>query len=290
MNPYDLLIAPFVDLGHLRMALAGSVAIAVGCAPLGVFLILRRMALAGDVMAHALLPGVAVAFLLAGQSQVAMMAGGLVTGLVVAWLSSAAARGTGLAEDSSLAVFYLVSLALGVLIVSATGSDEELLHLLFGSLGAVDAGLLVTIAATTSVTVIALALLARALIAECFDPVFLASVGGRGALIHMAFMTLVVINLVGGFSTLGALMVVGIMMLPAVAARFWATGIGGQVGCAVGIAVASSVVGLLVAHHAGLPLGPSVIIAAGLAAMLSMAFGRHGSLRLRYGGGTHLEA
>src|SRR6516225_8468227 len=117
--PYDILIAPFVDFDFMRRALVGALAIALGAAPIGVILMLRRMSLMGDAMAHAILPGAAVGFLLAGLNLFAMTLGGLVAGLVVALLAGAVARTTELKEDASLAAFFLVSLALGVTIVSA---------------------------------------------------------------------------------------------------------------------------------------------------------------------------
>src|SRR6201995_1607056 len=102
---YDALIAPFTEFEFMRRALAAIVALALGGAPIGVFLMLRRMSLAGDAMAHAILPGAGVGFLFPGLNLFAMTAGGLVAGFAVALLSGAVARSTGLKEDASLATF-----------------------------------------------------------------------------------------------------------------------------------------------------------------------------------------
>src|SRR5436305_9222635 len=115
---YDFLIAPFTEFEFMRRALVGAFALAIGGAPVGVFLILRRMSLTGDAMAHAILPGAAIGFLISGLSLGAMTAGGMTAGFVVAILAGAVARATVLREDASLAAFYLISLALGVTIVS----------------------------------------------------------------------------------------------------------------------------------------------------------------------------
>src|SRR5690606_22564495 len=112
------LIDPFTDYGFMRRALAGCVALSVGSAPIGVLLVLRRMSLVGDAMAHAILPGAAVGFLVSGLSIWAMTIGGLITGLAVAFLSGLVARYTPQREDASFAGFYLISLGLGVLLVS----------------------------------------------------------------------------------------------------------------------------------------------------------------------------
>jgi len=132
------LLGPFLEFEFMRRALVGVMAIALGGAPVGVFLMLRRMSLTGDAMAHAILPGAAVGYLVAGLSLPAMTLGGLVAGVVVAVLAGLVARVTALKEDASLAAFYLLSLALGVVIVSLRGSNTDLLHVLFGTVLALD--------------------------------------------------------------------------------------------------------------------------------------------------------
>ena len=114
----SILISPFTDFEFMRRALAGVIALALGGAPIGVFLMLRRMSLVGDAMAHAILPGAAIAFLLSGLNLLAMTLGGLIAGFLVALLAGVLARVTELKEDASLAAFYLTSLALGVAVVS----------------------------------------------------------------------------------------------------------------------------------------------------------------------------
>src|SRR5438046_5767176 len=102
---YDTLIAPFADFEFMRRALAGVFALALGAGPIGVFLMLRRMSLVGDAMAHAILPGAAVGFLLSGLNLFAMTAGGLTAGVVVALLTGLVSRNTELNEDAALTTF-----------------------------------------------------------------------------------------------------------------------------------------------------------------------------------------
>jgi len=248
---WEPLVQPFAEFGFMRRALMGCIAISVGGTPVGVFLLLRRMSLTGDAMAHAILPGAAVGFLVAGFSLGAMTAGGLIAGMAVALLSGFVARVTALREDASLAAFYLISLALGVLIVSTRGSNVDLMHVLFGTVLALDNAALILLCSIASITLIALAFIFRLLVLECADPQFLRTVSGLSAVTHFTFLALVVMNLVGGFHALGTLMAVGIMILPAAAARFWAVSIGGLMVAAVIIAIASSVCGLLVSYHSG---------------------------------------
>jgi zinc/manganese transport system permease protein len=284
------LFSPFVEFEFMRRALVGVIAIALAGGPVGVFLMLRRMSLTGDAMAHAILPGAAVGYLVAGLSLPAMALGGLVAGVVVAMLAGAVARYTAQKEDASLAAFYLISLALGVAIVSLKGSNVDLLHVLFGSILALDDASLVLLAGVATVTLVTLALLFRPLVVECIDPIFLRSVSGAGTPTHLIFLGLVVLNLVGGFHALGTLLAVGLMMLPAAAARFWTADLSLMLLVATAIGIGSGVVGLLVSFHAELPAGPAIILVAGVAYAVSLLVGREGGLvRLAFPG-RHLEA
>ncbi|WP_305971804.1 MULTISPECIES: metal ABC transporter permease [unclassified Mameliella] len=275
---WDAVFQPFADFGFMRRALLGCIAISVGATPVGVFLMLRRMSLTGDAMAHAILPGAAVGYLVSGLSLGAMTVGGLIAGMAVALLSGFVTRVTALREDASLAAFYLISLALGVLIVSTRGSNVDLMHVLFGTVLALDDAALILLCAFASLSVLVLALLFRPLVLECADPQFLRSVSGLSAVTHFTFLALVVMNLVGGFHALGTLMAVGIMILPAAAARFWAAGIGGLVLTAIIIAMVSSLTGLLLSYHYSLPSGPAIILVAGIAYGVSLVFGPVGGL------------
>lgn len=287
---YDWLIGPFVESAPLRHALVAALAVSLGAAPVGVFLNLRRMSLMGDAMAHAILPGVAVGFLVAGLSLPAMTLGGLIAGLAVTLIAGLIARLTTIKEDASLAAFYLLSLASGVVLISLKGGDEEILHVLFGDiLGLSDEGLFL-LGGIASVTLLVFALIFRPLVAECVDPGFLAAQGGRGWLAHFAFLGASVLTLVGGFQALGTLLAVGIVILPATAARLWTRQVGSMIALALGFAFAASYLGLLVAHHGDLPTSPTIVLLAGAFYLISLLTGRHGGLYRRFFPARHLEA
>ena len=270
---WELIFQPFYDYGFMRRALLGCIAVSIGATPVGVFLMLRRMSLTGDAMACAILPGAAIGYLLYGLSLGAMTIGGLVAGMAVALLSGFVSRITALREDASLAAFYLISLALGVLIVSTRGSNIDLMHVLFGTVLALDDPALILLCGIASVSTLTLAVVFRPLVLECADPNFLRSVSSLSAVTHFAFLMLVVLNLVGGFHALGTLMAVGIMILPAAAARFWAVSIGGLILVAIVLAIMSSLIGLLLSFHFSLPSGPAIILVAGIGYILSLGIG-----------------
>jgi zinc/manganese transport system permease protein len=280
MTAYDLFLAPFVDYGFMRRALIACLCLGLGSGPIGVFLMLRRMSLMGDAMSHAVLPGAAIGYLIAGSlSLTAMGIGGLVAGLSVALLSGLVSRTTVLQEDASFASFYLTSLALGVLIVSLRGSNIDLLHVLFGTILAIDASALYQIGAITTVTLVMLAVIYRPLVVECFDPGFLRAVGGRGPVYHFLFLLMVVLNLVASFQALGTLMAVGLMMLPAAIAQLWSRSLPQMMVIATVSAAASGYIGLVASYQLEFASGPTIIITASLIYGVSILFGPSGVAR-----------
>ena len=231
-----------------------------------------------DVLQHGVLPGIAVGATIAGLSLWAMGLGGVAAGLAVALIAGWLARRTGGREDSQLAGMYLLALAAGVALISAQRSID-LTHLLFGNVLAVDDAALFGMTGVASVTLPVLALIWRPLVLESFDPGFMAATGGRGAVWHLIFLVLVVLCVVSGFVALGTLMSVGLMMLPAIAARHWSNSLAGQVRAAVLLAVASSYGGLMLSYYGDVPAGPAIVLTAGAVWVLSMVIGPCASLR-----------
>lgn len=281
MTLHALFLQPFVEFGFMRRALVACLALGLSCGPVGTLLVLRRMSLVGDAIAHALLPGAALAFVLFGYSLWAMSLGGFIAAMLVAGLAGLVARLTPQREDASFAAFYLIALAAGVMIISTKGSSVDLMHVLFGSVLAVDDESLYLIAAVASLSLLVLALVYRPLVVECFDPGFLRSLGRTGAWVHGLFLVLLVLNLVGGFQALGTLMAVGLMMLPATAARFWAAEVWSLAAVATLLAVLSGWGGLLLSYHANWPSGPAIVLLAGAFYILSLLVGRRDSLLSR---------
>src|ERR1700751_856543 len=287
---FDALIAPFSDFEFMRRALAGTIALALGAGPIGVFLMLRRVSLVGDAMAHAILPGAAIGFLFSGLSLFAMTAGGLIAGCVVALLTGLVARMTELKEDAALATFYLLSLALGVTIVSVKGTNIDLLHVLFGNILAMDDQALLVVACNATITLLALAVIYRPLVIESVDPLFLRTVSRAGTPAHLAFLALVVINLVSGFQALGTLLSVGLMILPAGIAKFWSRDISGMICVAVASAIVSGYAGLVLSFQTRVPSGPAIILVAAMLYVGSIVFGTVGGLVRQIFPRRHLEA
>lgn len=284
---YDALIIPFTEFVFMQRALGGALMLSLSACPVGVFLMLRRMSLTGDAMAHAILPGAAAGFLIYGLQIVPMTIGGLIAGIFVALGAGAVARLTVQKEDASMAAFYLISLSLGVLMVSLRGSSVDLMHVLFGTVLALNNDALTLIALVSAITLLLLGLFWRALVAECMDPLFLRSVSRLGSPVHFIFLGLVVINLVAGFQALGTLLSVGLMVLPAASARFWSQRVLTMCLLAIVIGLVSSVSGLLLSYHASLPSGPAIILSAGAIYFVSVVVSPRGLILSRLPRSVH---
>ncbi|HDH1859866.1 TPA: metal ABC transporter permease [Klebsiella quasipneumoniae subsp. similipneumoniae] len=270
---------PFIEFGFMRRALVVCLALSLSTTMLGVFLLLRRMSLMGDALSHAILPGVAVGYLLSGMSLLAMTVGGFVAGIAVALVAGWVSRRTPLKEDASFAGFYLGSLALGVTLVSLRGSSVDLLHLLFGSILAVDRDAALFVSGVASLTLLCIALCYRGLVSETFDSAWL-QVNNRRlpAVLHGLFLALLVLNLVAGFQVLGTLMAVGVMMLPAVAARCWARTLPGILLLAALSGALCAWLGLSLSWAASLPAGPAIVLTASALFFISLFFGTRSRL------------
>ncbi|MEQ1534407.1 MAG: metal ABC transporter permease [Burkholderiaceae bacterium] len=275
-----ILFAPFIEFAFMRRALVSTVALSLCAAPLGIFLTIRRMSLFGDALSHAVLPGVAIGFIFFGLSLTAMAVGGMLAGIAVAALAGFISRSTAIKEDASLSAMYLIALAIGVTLISKQGTQLDLLHILFGSALGIDTAGLYLVAGVASVSLLILAALYRGLVLESFDPLFIRASGKRVWFWQQIFLMLVVINLVAGFQTLGTLMAVGLMMLPAVSARLWHDTLPSQLLNASLQAAMSGYSGLLLSYHLDTPSGPTIIACAGTLYVASLLFSPAGWLTM----------
>ena len=285
-----LLTEPFYDYAFMQRALIGCFSVCLGSVPVGIFMTLRRMSLTGDAMAHAILPGAAIAYLISGLSLLGLTLGGVLAGLIVAALAGWVARSTHLKEDTSLAAFYLISLALGVLVISIRQSNVDLFHVLFGNILALDNMALYLLATISSVSLLLMAVLYRPLVIECVDPSFFRYSGHASAAAHYGFLFLMVINLVSGFHALGTLMAIGVMILPAAAARFWVKSIDQILVAALLISIIGCYTGLLLSFYLDLPSGPAIILSLGTVYVFSILLGSHNGLLNRLIPKRHLSS
>ncbi|WP_442879690.1 metal ABC transporter permease [Bartonella sp. CB189] len=266
----------------MQNALIGSILLSISACPVGVFLMLRGMSLTGDAISHAILPGVATSFLFCGFSLISMTLGGILAGVIVATATALISRNSIQKEDASMTVFYLIALAAGIIIVSLKDSTVDLLHFLFGSVLAIDIQALWLIMTIMLITLCSLCIFWRALVMESFDPLFFKLLSPLGKYIHVLLLGLVILNLVGGFQSLGTLLSVGIMMIPAITARFWLARLGAICILSIFLGIIASTCGLLLSFHLSLPSGPSIIIVAGIIYLFSYLISPRGFIVTRF--------
>ena len=268
------LISEMSNYAFMRRAFVVTTILSASVAPVGAFLVLRRLSLAGEAMAHAITPGVVIGFVTAGLSVMSLLFGGLIAGLGVAVLTAYLARNTILRSDASLASLYLIALAIGIFILSAAGSAVPLKSFLFGSILGVDDASMILVGGVATVTLLTFALILRPLIMSTCDPVFFESQVKRPWIVDQGFMFLLVLNLLAAFKTLGTLMAVGLMILPATAARYWSGTITAQLGLGFIFSLLSCWLGLTLSYILPeTPSGPAIVLVAGLIFVLSALFG-----------------
>ena len=268
------MISEMFNYAFMRRAFVVTTILSASVAPVGAFLVLRRLSLAGEAMAHAITPGVVIGFVTAGLSVLSLLFGGLIAGLGVAVLTAFLARNTILRSDASLASLYLIALAIGIFILSAAGSAVPLKSFLFGSILGVDDASMILVGGVATVTLVTFALILRPLIMSTCDPVFFDSQVKRPWIVDQGFMFLLVLNLLAAFKTLGTLMAVGLMILPATAARYWSGTITAQLGLGFIFSLLSCWLGLTLSYVLPeTPSGPAIVLVAGAIFVLSALFG-----------------
>ncbi len=264
----------------LWRAAALCVLIGISASMLGCVLVVRRLSLMGDALAHSLLPGVGIAWLLVGTSLPALLVGGLTAGLVTALASGLISRLTRVKEDAAFAALFIGLFALGVALVSKAGTPVDLLHFLFGNILAVGPQDLWLAAGVSSLTITVFALFYRSILLECFDPGYHRASGGWSAVTHLGLLALVVLNLVAALHALGGVLALGLFMLPAVTAYLWCDRWGVMLLFSAVYAVTGALIGLWLSVQAGLASGPAMVLVLSAGFLLSCVFSpRHGLVR-----------
>jgi ABC-type Mn2+/Zn2+ transport system permease subunit len=247
IDPWAWWVEPFIRNDAMRAALAAAVLTAACTSVVGTWVVLRGMSFLGDALAHGVLPGVAIAYVLGGNTTV----GALVAALaMVAGVNVVRARSP-LPEDASIGILFVGFLALAVVVMSTESASYtgDLNRFLFGSITGVGNDDLVRQAVITAVTIVAIVVLHRALLASTFDERQASLAGLRPRLTHAALLCLLVLAIVGSFSTVGNLLVFAFLVAPPATATLLARRVPTIMAVAVLIGVVCGIVGLLISYH-----------------------------------------
>ena len=260
----NVFIDPFQQFLFMRDGLLAIAILSLATAPIGCLLVLKRMSLIGDTLSHAILPGVAVAFALFGLNVLALSIGALATGLLGAVVAGIIAPRTNLPQDASFAAFYLVSLAVGVCLISAFGSNADILHFLFGNLLAMPPGYLQILAATVAASMLLFLLWFKPLLASAVDAEYVRMNPRYGNHYESLFLLVFVAVLVAAFFAIGTLLAMGLFLLPAIIVRLWGWHWRRMMIGAVLISWVGGGIGLLLSFYYNLTAGPGIIMVLGV--------------------------
>ena len=264
------LLDPFSTDFMLR-ALIGGALVAVLCAVVGTWVVVRGMAFLGEAMAHGMLPGVALASLLG----LPVVAGAAVSALVMSLGVSLVARRGRISQDTSIGLLFVGMLALGVIIVSHSRSfATDLTAILFGDILAIRASDLAPLAIALSVALATAVVFHRSFVALSFDPRVASTMRLRPRLAHVVLVGLVTLAVVASYGAVGSLLVVGLLLAPPVAAGQWARRIPSTMLLATLLGIFAVATGLLVSWHASTAAGASIAVSAITIAALSAGIRR----------------
>jgi len=265
---WELLIQPlrypFMARGLLASLMVGTL-----CAVVGTYVVLRGMAFFGDALAHAILPGVAIAYLLGLNLVWGALAMGLLTAVGIGYLSR---RGQ-VKEDTAIGVIFAASFALGVAILSTVQSySVDLTHILFGNvLGVSEADLWLT-AGLGAIALLAVALFYKELLVISFDPILAATLGLPLNALHYLLLLLIALSIVVSLQTVGVALMVAMLVTPAATAYLLTRRLWHMMIVAALIGAVSSVTGLYLSFYVNVASGPAVVLVCTAFFMLAVVF------------------
>ncbi|MDQ7828022.1 MAG: metal ABC transporter permease [Armatimonadota bacterium] len=266
-------LATALGYAFVRQALLAAVVVGTVCAVMGSFLLVRRWALLGDAISHAVLPGVALAFLLGWPYVV----GALVTGLLTALGIGVVERHTRLKQDAAMGLLFITAFALGLAIISRIRSPVDLFHVLFGNVLAVSRGDLVLTAVSGAVVVGTIALLYKELLLWAFDPVMAESVGLPVRRLHYLMLLLTSLTIVAALQAVGIVLVVAMLIAPPATAAMFSDRLHRLILGAVLVGVLTAVTGFWLAYVLDIASGATmVLVGAGLFAVAALFAPRRG--------------
>ncbi|MCE8016948.1 metal ABC transporter permease [Halomonas sp. MCCC 1A17488] len=268
----ESLAAPF-EYRFMQRALLTSVLVGAICGLLSCYVVLKRWSLLGDAISHAVLPGVAIAYLLGWP----FFIGAFVTGALTSLGIGAIERHTRIKSDAAMGLMFTAAFALGIVIISKIATSTHLLHILFGNvLGVKTSALLLTLLAS-AVTLLAIWLAYRPLLLYTFDPQQAQALGFRTSVIHYGLILLLTLTIVASLETVGIILVVAMLITPGATAHLLTDRFTTMLAISVAVGVTSAVVGLVVSVSLDVASGGAIVlVASGLFLLALLAAPRHG--------------
>lgn len=271
MNLWAYLVDPLGYTFMLR-GLTAAVIVGVVCAVVGSYVVLRGMAFLGDALAHAILPGVAVGYLLVGSQQIWLSLGALVAGVFTALGIGALSKG-GLKEDTAIGVMFAGMFALGIALISTVRSyTVDLTHFLFGNvLGVTTADLWLT-AGFGALTLLLIFAFYKEFLVLSFDPLLARTLRIPAGFLNYLLLLLIAVTIVVSLQTVGIALMSAMLVTPAAAAQLLTRRLPVMMALAAAIGAVSAVVGLYLSFYFNIASGPAIVLTCTLIFALAFLF------------------
>ena len=268
-HPIDWWITPFADNPFMQDALWAALLTVVCTSTIGTWVVLRGLSFLGDALAHGVLPGIAIAFVMGGNTTI----GALVAALAMVGGVQLIRAASPLPDDASIGVLFVGFLALAVVVMSSQSGRGagDLTRFLFGSITAVDNSNLRTLIIVASITVVGVVVMHRPLLVGTFDATQARLIGFRPQLTHFVLLVLLALSIVASFETVGSLLVFAFLVAPPAAASLFVKRVPLMMLSAVAIGAACAVVGLLVSYHQATATGATMALMTVIAFVLALA-------------------
>lgn len=258
LDPVDWWVRPFADNPFMRDALWAALLTVLCTSVIGTWVVMRGLSFLGDALAHGVLPGIAIAFVLGQSTTIGALLAAFAMVAGVQLIRSASP----LPDDASIGVLFVGFLALAVVVMSAqrTSGAGDLTRFLFGSINAIDGDNLRTLLVVTAIVLTGIVVLHRALVVGTFDPTQAALIGFRPRLTHFALLVLLALSIVASFETVGSLLVFAFLIAPPATATLLVRTVPRIMVLAVAIGAVSAVVGLLLSYHHSTATGATMAL------------------------------
>jgi manganese/zinc/iron transport system permease protein len=287
---YELFIAPWGSGAWMWRGMLASTLSAIMLAVLGVFLYLRRMSLLADALAHVALPGIVVAFLLSGSlDPTFMLLGAAATGLFASFAIEGLSGLPNIRSDAAIGIVFTALFALGVILVSTSVHDAHIdtQCVLFGNVLAISDRALWLLGVTAPAVLLVVAIFYRWLAVSSFDETLALSLGIPVGLVHYGLMTTTSIATVASFETVGAVLAIAMIVVPAATAHLLADRLPSMIGIAVLHGLISSVFGMYLSIWINASTGGAIVVVGGALYGVAFLFApRHGWVWRRWRGGS----
>ncbi len=251
-------IEGIIQYDFLQKALMTSVMVGIICGVIGCFIILRGMALMGDAISHAVLPGVAIAYALG----ISFFFGAVFTGVLTAIGIGFVSQNSRIKQDTSIGIVFSAAFALGVILITVLESSTDLYHILFGNVLAVRPSDMWITLGTGIVVLASVFLFYKELLVTSFDATMAQVYGLPVRLIHYFLMTLLTLVTVASLQTVGIILVVAMLITPAATAYLLTDRLSVMVFLAAAIGASASVIGLYFSFTYNLASGATIVLAA----------------------------